>query len=196
MTNPARTTLNRELVSAAREYSSATVFLHAAVASSLGLSVSDLKALDLIQRSTNCTARDVASVTGLSNSAVTALLDRLEHRGFIRRTRGSPDRRVVRVRLTPLFRRTLPRRFGSLERRVAASWSGLTDGELKLALKFLRGVAAAVREELTAAHLLGQGGGGGLPRAGAAPAGDRPGPTTGAPIRGRPSPRTPSMAGR
>jgi len=155
MTKSRRSTLIRELLSAAREYSSAAVFLHATIASSIGLSGSDLKALDVLERSSTCTARDIASATGLTNSAVTALLDRLEKRRFIRRSREAPDLRVVKVRLTAHFGRTIPRRFSSLEDRVLASCRNYNDDELKISASFLRSVAGAVREELRTASFTG-----------------------------------------
>jgi DNA-binding MarR family transcriptional regulator len=153
VTESHRSTLVRELLSAAREYSSAAVFLHATIASSIGLSVSDLKALDVLERSSTCTARDIASATGLTNSAVTALLDRLEKRRLICRSREAPDLRVVKVRLTAHFGRTVPRRFGSLEDRMVASCREYSDDELKTSASFLRGVAGALREELWTAQL-------------------------------------------
>jgi DNA-binding MarR family transcriptional regulator len=42
----------------------------------------------------------VAEATGLSASAVTSVLDRLERAGFIERVRGTGDRRKVHVRST------------------------------------------------------------------------------------------------
>jgi DNA-binding MarR family transcriptional regulator len=148
-----RTALLRELLATAREFSSATVLLHATIASSLRLSVSDLKALDVLERSGTCNARDIARGTGLTNSAVTALLDRLEGQRFISRVRQPPDRRIAKVRLTRQFLRTVPKRFASLERRLTTRCDAYRDGELEIITTFLRRAASELREELGAVQL-------------------------------------------
>ncbi|MCU1389746.1 MAG: MarR family transcriptional regulator, partial [Ilumatobacteraceae bacterium] len=43
----------------------------------------------------------------ITSGAVTNRIDRLEQRGFVRRSRGVDDRRVVRVRLTTAGRRAI-----------------------------------------------------------------------------------------
>ncbi|WP_308467691.1 MarR family winged helix-turn-helix transcriptional regulator [Rathayibacter soli] len=76
------------------------LLLHQRIAESLGLGPTDLKCLDLCRGEKNVTAGRVAEVTGLSTSAVTAALDRLETAGFITRERDTKDRRKVLVRST------------------------------------------------------------------------------------------------
>jgi DNA-binding MarR family transcriptional regulator len=83
-----------------RENSSRMLLLHQRIAESLGLGPTDLKCLDLCRGEANVTAGRVAEVTGLSTSAVTAALDRLESGGFIARERDLTDRRKVLVRST------------------------------------------------------------------------------------------------
>ena len=83
-----------------RENSSRMLVLHQRIAETLGLGPTDLKCLDLCRGEQNVTAGRVAEVTGLSTSAVTAALDRLESSGFITRERDTTDRRRVFVRST------------------------------------------------------------------------------------------------
>ncbi|MCU1387906.1 MAG: transcriptional regulator, MarR family, partial [Ilumatobacteraceae bacterium] len=45
-------------------------------------------------------AGDLLAALMITSGAVTNRIDRLEQRGFVRRSRGVDDRRVVRVRLT------------------------------------------------------------------------------------------------
>src|SRR5512137_2298662 len=47
------------------------------------------------------TASDLASDIGHDSGAITRVLDQLERRGFLQRTRSSQDRRVVELKLTP-----------------------------------------------------------------------------------------------
>lgn len=93
-----------------RVVSTDTVFLHQAIAQSVGLNATDTKCVDLILRATEgaVTAGWLSERTGLTTGAITHILDRLEKRRFIERARDTRDRRkmIVRVRpqsLAPLF---------------------------------------------------------------------------------------------
>lgn len=59
-----------------------------------------VKCLDLARGEPDLAAGRIAAATGLSASAVTSVLDRLERAGFIERVRDPADRRKVRVRST------------------------------------------------------------------------------------------------
>jgi DNA-binding MarR family transcriptional regulator len=81
-----------------RQLSAYTLLFHQAVASRLGLNVTDLKCLDLARGETRLTPGRLAEVTGLTTAAVTTILDRLERAGFVRRERDPNDRRKILVR--------------------------------------------------------------------------------------------------
>jgi DNA-binding MarR family transcriptional regulator len=53
--------------------------------------------------------KEIAARVRLSGSTLTGLLTRMEHGGLIERRRDEGDRRLVRVRLTPLGRSLRPR---------------------------------------------------------------------------------------
>ncbi len=82
-----------------RELSARTIFFHQAVANVAGVSVTDMKCLDYVQRGENVTAGDLARLTGLTTGAITAAIDRLEKAGLAERQRDSADRRKVYIRL-------------------------------------------------------------------------------------------------
>jgi DNA-binding MarR family transcriptional regulator len=44
---------------------------------------------------------ELARVCGITEKTITGVVDRLERGGYVHRVRGSPDRRVIRVRLSP-----------------------------------------------------------------------------------------------
>ena len=67
------------------------------VAERLGLSVSDLRAWDLLVGLGPLSARQFADHTGLTPGAVTGLIDRLERAGAVKRTTDPRDRRKVIV---------------------------------------------------------------------------------------------------
>lgn len=68
----------------------------------LGISMAQLNILYTLQRNGEMTMRRLADVLNVSFSNATGLVDRIEERGFIERTRVPEDRRVVMVRITPV----------------------------------------------------------------------------------------------
>ncbi|MGW6935066.1 MarR family winged helix-turn-helix transcriptional regulator [Lentzea sp. NPDC054927] len=84
-----------------REQSALTVMFHTKVAAKMGLSATDEKCIDLAMRAEGpLTAGRLAELSGLSTGAVTGVIDRLEHAGFVRRVRDPHDRRKVLVEVT------------------------------------------------------------------------------------------------
>jgi DNA-binding MarR family transcriptional regulator len=84
-----------------RSMSAQTVFLHEAIAQSVGLNATDTKCIDLIMRHEPCTPGQLAELTGLTTGAIAHILNRLEKRRFIERTRDAKDRRKVIVHIRP-----------------------------------------------------------------------------------------------
>jgi DNA-binding MarR family transcriptional regulator len=66
----------------------------------LGISMAQLNIMYTLQRDGVMTMSRLADVLGVSLSNATGLVDRMEERGFIERTRVPEDRRVVLVRVT------------------------------------------------------------------------------------------------
>ena len=108
-----RTELLTRLDGALRKVSAQSVLLSDTVARLVGLNSTDLECLDLLFLSGPATAGRLAAHTGLTTGATTAVIDRLERAGYVRRTRDTQDRRVVVVealpagikRIEPLYRR-------------------------------------------------------------------------------------------
>ena len=78
-----------------REVSARTILMHQAIAEKVGVSLTELKCLDYVSRGTLVTAGQLAEITGLTTGAITAMIDRLERAGLVRRERSSDDRRKV-----------------------------------------------------------------------------------------------------
>src|SRR5947209_8034247 len=85
----------------------------------LGINRTDLRCLDWLF-DTPLAAGQLAEATGLSSAATTALLDRLETRGLVRRVRSTTDRRKVLVEMTELARRAAGQFYGPLVSEGAA----------------------------------------------------------------------------
>jgi DNA-binding MarR family transcriptional regulator len=138
------------LVNAARDYSTAAVMLHGAIADRFRLSATDLKTLDLLQRMGPLAAGEIATRTGLATGSVTSVIDRLEKKRFVRRVRDRTDRRRVVVMLTIHFEQTVVPLFSSLERRMGARGRKVESERIGLLRDFLSGCAADMREETAA----------------------------------------------
>jgi DNA-binding MarR family transcriptional regulator len=147
MTAPSRPASDLALLDAAREYSTAAVMFHALVAARFGLSATDLKALDLLQRSGPLAAGEIAAQTGLATASVTALLDRLARRQLVRRQRDRADRRRVVVTLTPKLEATIAPLFAGLGRRMLERIRRYSSAERALLAGFLTTSAREMREE-------------------------------------------------
>jgi DNA-binding MarR family transcriptional regulator len=72
-------------------------------AATLGVSVTDLHCLNIVESRAGVTAGELAVESGLTTGAVTAVIDRLERAGFARRVRDEQDRRKVKVEVTDEF---------------------------------------------------------------------------------------------
>jgi DNA-binding MarR family transcriptional regulator len=145
--NHRRAELLEQLALAGRASSAATVMFHTAVAARQGLSATEEKALDLLARSGPLTAGELARQSGLAPASVTALINRLEAKGFARRVQNPSDRRSVLVEVdhervdatvAPLFADWV----GSLQELYA----GYTDEQLEVILHFLNEAARRQRE--------------------------------------------------
>jgi DNA-binding MarR family transcriptional regulator len=147
-----RAELLEELAQAGRAMSAATVMFHATVAGLQGLSATEEKALDLLERFGPMTAGELAKRSGLAPASVTGLVNRLERKGFARRVAHPSDRRSVLVEvdaervyaaMAPLFTDWV----GSL----LELYEGYTDEQLELILHFLNEVAR--RQQAATARL-------------------------------------------
>jgi DNA-binding MarR family transcriptional regulator len=71
------------------------------VRTAYGLTGPQLWALKTLQRHGTMPAGQLAQALAVNQSSISALVDRLAGRGFVRRIRRRPDRRFVEIALTP-----------------------------------------------------------------------------------------------
>ena len=126
-----------------RRASTHGLLIHQAIADKLGLIPTDLKCLDAAHGEQQLTAGRLAEITGLSTSATTAALDRLERRGFIRRIRDDHDRRRVFVVSTGQHEAETARLFSPLATATASIMDHYDDEQLALIADFLERLNAA-----------------------------------------------------
>ena len=65
------------------------------------ISMADMLVLHHIAHGHGATPGQIVAATGLTSGGVTSLIDRLEEKGLVARTRSTKDRRVVVVSLAP-----------------------------------------------------------------------------------------------
>jgi DNA-binding MarR family transcriptional regulator len=152
MTRPLdrRAELLDQLALAGRASSAATVMFHTAVAARQGLSASEEKALDLLERSGPLTAGELARRSGLAPASVTGLVDRLERKGFARRIPNPGDGRSVLVEVdSERVYATVAPLFADWVGSLYELYAGYTDEQLEVILHFLT-EAARRQQEATA----------------------------------------------
>jgi DNA-binding MarR family transcriptional regulator len=90
-----RAELTREL----RQFNGLGASFFRAAAARIGMTVTDMQVMDILDLIGTSTAGQLADLTGLTTGAITRILDRLEEAGLVRRERDLHDGRKVIVRL-------------------------------------------------------------------------------------------------
>ncbi|MFG1921102.1 MarR family winged helix-turn-helix transcriptional regulator [Cryptosporangium sp. NPDC048952] len=133
-----REALVRELDNGGRALATAAVLFHTAVAALSGLSASDQRALDLIERFGPLTAGELAERSGLAPASVTGLLARLERKGLARRVPNPNDRRSVLVELVYEQMAVMGPHFLDLGRQLHQLYETFSVEEMQAIARFLR----------------------------------------------------------
>jgi DNA-binding MarR family transcriptional regulator len=133
-----------------RKMSTQTVFLHQAIAQSVGLNATDTKCIDLILRGPggSVTAGWLSDMTGLTTGAITHILDRLEKRQFIERVRDTQDRRKVFVRVRPESLEPLIPKYEAMGNAYMSLVEQYGDRELQLICDYLEKTSEVSEREL------------------------------------------------
>jgi DNA-binding MarR family transcriptional regulator len=101
-----------------------------------GVNRTAMRCMDVLERVGRLTPGEIATETGLTSGAVTALLDRLERVGYVRRVRDAADRRRVWVELTDAARQRAAEVYGPLAENMA-EFEKYSDTELNLIVRYI-----------------------------------------------------------
>ena len=93
--------------------------------------------MDAARRGEALTAGALGRAVDLSSASVTALVDRLERAGHVRRVRDADDRRRVALELSESAMAAGGRFFGGLQRDLMAAMEDYADDELAVVRRFL-----------------------------------------------------------
>jgi len=135
-----------QLMAAGRALSTATVLFHEALAEKVGLSSSEDKAVELLDRLGPLTAGEMAAHSGLATASVTALIDRLERKGFARRVPHPSDRRRVLVEAVPDRVSSVSALLTSWVKVLNGIFADYGEDQLETILGFLNDAARCQRE--------------------------------------------------
>jgi DNA-binding MarR family transcriptional regulator len=106
-----------------------------------GLNRTDVRALvaimDAARRGEALTAGALGSAVELRSASVTALVDRLEKAGHVRRVRDPEDRRRVSLEMSDSAMSAGAEHFGGLQRDLTGAMEGYSDEELAVVRRFL-----------------------------------------------------------
>jgi len=117
--------------------------MRAAVARRVGISATDLDALEHLEADGLLTQRDLGERLSLTSGAVTMLVDRLEQAGWVHRRPHPGDRRYVLIELSPLAAARAPEGLTAYHSRVRALAAGVPAGQREAVAAFLAAAADA-----------------------------------------------------
>jgi DNA-binding MarR family transcriptional regulator len=113
-----------------------------------GLNRTDVRALvaimDAARRGEALTAGRLGEAVELRSASVTALVDRLEKVGHVRRVRDPEDRRRVALEMSDSAMAAGAEHFGGLARDLTAAMKDYTDDELAVVRRFLEDMTAVI----------------------------------------------------
>jgi DNA-binding MarR family transcriptional regulator len=113
-----------------------------------GLNRTDVRALvaimDAARRGEALTAGRLGEAVDLRSASVTALVDRLERVGHVRRVRDPQDRRRVGLEMSDTAMAAGAEHFGGLARDLVGAMEGYSDEELAVVRRWLEDMTAVV----------------------------------------------------
>ena len=145
-----RSELLRRLWELGRHMSTQTVFLHQAIAQSVGLNATDTKCLDLMLTHPDepITAGWLSQQSGLTTGAITHILDRLEKRNYIQRVRDTEDRRRVFVKVCMEALKPLVPKYEAIGKAFMGLLEQYSEAELQLICQYMERSTELSKQEL------------------------------------------------
>jgi MarR family transcriptional regulator, organic hydroperoxide resistance regulator len=139
---PAPVTAPDRIVLEIRKFIAAAIFFNAQAAEKVGLSLTDMQIIHLLQLYGPSTPSRLAAGSGLSSGGVTVALDRLERAGYVRRRPNPADRRSLLVTLIPSSLIKIARLYEEVERETRRLIATLTQRDLEAVIRFFETIGA------------------------------------------------------
>jgi DNA-binding MarR family transcriptional regulator len=125
------------LLEAIRAVLLASDLLDEAFADFIGINRTDLRCMDIVDQRGRVTAGELAREAGLTTGAVTAVVDRMELAGLLRRVSDPSDRRKVWIELTPDAGKLAGEVHGPLDQAGEMHLASLSDEQVLTIIGFL-----------------------------------------------------------
>jgi DNA-binding MarR family transcriptional regulator len=127
-----------ELFEAVRTNQLATDKMDDAAARGMGVNRTDARCLDIVERLGPVTAGHIATDAGLTSGTVTAVIDRLVEKGYVRRVADPDDRRRVLIEKTDKLEQMSRRFYGPLAADAGPLIERFSVAEIEAIVRFLR----------------------------------------------------------
>ncbi|WP_150953005.1 MarR family winged helix-turn-helix transcriptional regulator [Microbacterium testaceum] len=138
------------VMEAMRSYRSAEMAMRRRTQTSMAMGENELLVLRFLTRAVasghDITPVDLSRHLGVSTASMTALLDRLERSGHLRRTPHPSDRRKVLVTTTPHADEEMRDTLTSLHARMMQATRGMSEAETVAVTAFLQRMRCAVAD--------------------------------------------------
>jgi predicted transcriptional regulator len=139
---------------AMREFMARAVVFQDAIAHSVGVNGTDMQVVGLLMSQGPATPGELAARTGLTaGGSITAVVDRLERAGYVRRERDTEDRRRVIVHADTV---KVMETVGPIYGQVGARWENyldtLSQDQVEFAIELFTRAAEINREEVVRLH--------------------------------------------
>ena len=125
-----------------RKLIASSIFFNARAAEKIGLGLTDLQMLHMLQLYGPTTPSHLATGTGLSSGGVTVALDRLEKEGLIRREPNPGDRRSLIIQLVPARLVHVATMYEGVEAETRRQLSTLSAPDLEAVIRFFEALAS------------------------------------------------------
>lgn len=148
-TVPAPVTAADTILLEIRKFIASAIFFNTNAAEKIGLSLTDMQMIHVLQLYGPATPGRLAAWTRLSSGGVTVALDRLQKAGYIRREPNPADRRSLIVTLAPVRMRKAAAIYQDVEQETRRALATLPKGDLEAVIRFFETLRAVRTEEGT-----------------------------------------------
>jgi DNA-binding MarR family transcriptional regulator len=139
--------LERHVSMAVQEYGIHVVLFRNAIASSIGVNVTDAECLGFLFHQKQATPKELARYTGLTSGSTTAMLDRLEKAKLIKRQPNPRDRRGTLITISDTGAKEIAPYFLELSNAQDNLIAGYPEEELWVLAEFFQKFTALYEQE-------------------------------------------------
>jgi len=129
-------TVEDKIVLEIRKFIAASIFFNTQTAEKVGIGLTDMQMLHMLQLYGPSTPGRLAVWTGLSSGGVTVALDRLEKAGYVRREANPEDRRSLLVMLVPAKLQRMAGMYEEVESETRRHLGTLPQRDLEAVVRF------------------------------------------------------------